>query len=466
MILTDNVILWGTGIIGKRYYELLRLIGVTPIAFIDNNINNQGSFINNIPIYAPEQLKMFGDYSLIIACRSSDEVFEQALRIGVNSKHICKVEEAWRILIKCCIDKNVWKLESNGDIYNKDKVNFDFQNGAALGGVETWSLEQGKTLYNAGKKVTYMLGNNNAQLDIPDCFNKVIINQYCEIYETIINIVRYLNNNCYGTVISNFVGTNMYANCYFKRLNNNIMHIMIIHSDDPIYYETAILLQKYIDYCLVISQKIKSQLILRGMDSDKIVTLNWNIKVDDEFRKLQLDRPIRIGYAGRITTLAKRVDYIPIIIEKLNDIGVNYIFEIAGIGDYYDELSKFVDNNKLKGKVCLLGQIDKSYIKGFWRRQDIYISCSDWEGHSISQCEAIATGAVPVVTDVSGACDDIDDGVTGYIVPIGDLNMIVEKISYLDSNRYILNNMSKAGMNKMLERNKLYNDNILEELCR
>ena len=310
-----------------------------------------------------------------------------------------------------------------------------------------------------------MLGNNNAQLDIPDCFNKVIINQYCEIYETIINIVRYLNNNCYGTVISNFVGTNMYANCYFKRLNNNIMHIMIIHSDDPIYYETAILLQKYIDYCLVISRKIKSQLILRGMDSDKIVTLNWNIKVDDEFRKLQLDRPIRIGYAGRITTLAKRVDYIPIIIEKLNDIGVNYIFEIAGIGDYYDELSKFVDNNKLKGKVCLLGQIDKSYIKGFWRRQDIYISCSDWEGHSISQCEAIAAGAVPVVTDVSGACDDIDDGVTGYIVPIGDLNMIVEKISYLDSNRYILNKMSKAGMNKMLERNKLYNDNILEELC-
>ena len=74
------------------------------------------------------------------------------------------------------------------------------------------------------------------------------------------------------------------------------------------------------------------------MDSDKIVTLNWNIKVDDEFRKLQLDRPIRIGYAGRITTLAKRVDYIPIIIEKLNDIGVNYIFEIAGIGDYYDDL--------------------------------------------------------------------------------------------------------------------------------
>ena len=79
MILTDNVILWGTGIIGKRYYELLRLIGVTPIAFIDNNINNQGSFINNIPIYAPEQLKMFGDYSLIIACRSSDEVFELLL---------------------------------------------------------------------------------------------------------------------------------------------------------------------------------------------------------------------------------------------------------------------------------------------------------------------------------------------------------------------------------------------------
>lgn len=109
--------------------------------------------------------------------------------------------------------------------------------------------------------------------------------------------------------------------------------------------------------------------------------------------------------------------------------------------------------------------LDKNKMRDFWRGQDIYISCSDWEGHSISQCEGIACGAVPVVTDVSGVSDDIQNGVTGYIVPVGDWEAIVDRIVYLSKHRDVLKKMSDAGMNRMRERNSLFKDNILEELC-
>ena len=109
--------------------------------------------------------------------------------------------------------------------------------------------------------------------------------------------------------------------------------------------------------------------------------------------------------------------------------------------------------------------IDKKDMKNFWDRQDVYLSCSDWEGHSISQGEGIASGAVPVVTDVSGARDDIVDGVTGFIVPIGDWEKLSEKICFLSHNRDVLRKMSKAGLNMALERSKTYNDSLLEELC-
>lgn len=36
---------------------------------------------------------------------------------------------------------------------------------------------------------------------------------------------------------------------------------------------------------------------------------------------------------------------------------------------------------------------DKIKIRDFWQEWDIYFSCSDWEGHSISQCEGIASDA-------------------------------------------------------------------------
>ena len=202
-----------------------------------------------------------------------------------------------------------------------------------------------------------------------------------------------------------------------------------------------------------------------GFDTKKIVVINWNISVDEKQRSINQNNPVRIGYAGRITKTQKRLDYLPLILEYLENKSVDYIFEMAGIGDYSDELSSYIKENNLNEKVILLGLVDKKQMRDFWRKQDIYFSCSDLEGHSISQCEGIAAGAVPVVTDVSGAEDDILDGITGYIVPVGDWKKLAERLWYLCRNRKIIKNMSDAGMKKMRKKNNESDKNVLEELC-
>ena len=200
-------------------------------------------------------------------------------------------------------------------------------------------------------------------------------------------------------------------------------------------------------------------------NTKKIVVINWNIPVDEKERSVNENNPIRIGYAGRITKTQKRLDYLPLILEYLENKGADYIFEMAGIGDYFNELSDYIKENNLNEKVILLGIVDKKQMHDFWRKQDVYFSCSDWEGHSISQCEGIAAGAVPVVTDVSGAEDDISDGITGYIVPVGDWEKLAERLLYLCHNRKTIKDMSDAGMKKMRERNNESEKNVLEELC-
>ena len=110
--------------------------------------------------------------------------------------------------------------------------------------------------------------------------------------------------------------------------------------------------------------------------------------------------------------------------------------------------------------MIIVGYIKKADIFSFWQRQDIYLSCSDYEGHSISQVEAICAGAVPVVTDVSGVRDDITDGVNGYIVSVGDVPAIVYRIIELNKDRDKLQRMRNECIKISSKFNK---NNVLKQ---
>ena len=64
----------------------------------------------------------------------------------------------------------------------------------------------------------------------------------------------------------------------------------------------------------------------------------------------------------------------------------------------------------------------KKELIDFLNEQDIYLNFSEYEGTSLTMLEAMASGCVPVVTDVSGVSDFIEDGVNGLVSDIGDLD--------------------------------------------
>lgn len=465
----SKIVLWGTGVIGKRYYALFSALGYMPMMFIDNDPRKNGGNIDNIPIYTPEVLtdSFTRGCTIMIACKANDEVYGQLLGMGIAAERIISLSDARLILQRQIIEQDAWNLSDY--VMGKplrDVIAFDLSNGTALGGVERWSLTEGEKLRKIGKTVSYILGKEvNDHLDglsYAECFQAY---DYQNDRQRVSEIIKYYVANRCGVVISNFCATTMLANSYYKKICAPVRHIMVIHSDDTLYYQMTVAMHEYIDFCLVISNKIREKLIAEGFPQEKIMVLNWNIPVKIQKKEKRRDGCIRIGYAGRITKIPKRLDYIPKIIETLNRVGVNYQFEIAGIGDYYQELEMYVKANNLEDKMILLGLLDANQMVDFWGRQDIYFSCSDWEGHSISQCEAIAAGAVPVATDVSGARDDIEDGVSGYIIPVGNWKMLADKIIFLSRHTELLDKMSQVGMENMRKRNRMFKDNILQELC-
>ena len=92
-----------------------------------------------------------------------------------------------------------------------------------------------------------------------------------------------------------------------------------------------------------------------------------------------------------------------------------------------------------------MGMLKRSEIPAFWKRQDICVNISDYEGRSHSIIEAMGSGAVPVVTATSGVREDITDDVNGYIVPIGNYELMAERIEYLEQHRERLSSMGKLA---------------------
>jgi len=142
---------------------------------------------------------------------------------------------------------------------------------------------------------------------------------------------------------------------------------------------------------------------------------------------------------------------------QLKKSNVDFSFTFIGIGGYESFIKSQVIDYGLQNLVLFKGSVDRSDLQKILLEQDIYVSCSEFEGHSVAQCEAMACGCVPVVFDVSGSEDDVFNGFNGYVIEIGDLDSMVDAIKFLNSNRDILKCYGKRCIEIIQDRNKKEN---------
>jgi glycosyltransferase involved in cell wall biosynthesis len=99
-----------------------------------------------------------------------------------------------------------------------------------------------------------------------------------------------------------------------------------------------------------------------------------------------------------------------------------------------------------------MGCLDKLYFTGYvpdkdlpilYRNADIYIDMSRYEGFGLQVCEAMATGTAVIASDVSSLPEVVGDG--GYLVQLGDITALSQKILFLLKNPTELQRLSKLA---------------------
>lgn len=445
-------VFFGAGKIGKRILSFCRWFGFEPDYFVDNN--NEIEEVEGVKVITPKKALEMLDVIFMVTCLHKDSITEQLEELGVNRNNIVNANSeivVYDYLMEQGRISYFNKRSFAHDAFSKEKVLFDLANGLALGGVETWSIQTARMLEEMGYETTLLVNSSKPKIMETD-----VDFLWANFGKGITDCMECILSSGAKYIVSNFVSSNFLAACVIKKIfGENIKLISVVHNDEEHYYEKYVQMQEYIDYCLTISNHIKIKLIDRGFPKDKIRDLRWEIPCEDALERVYSEetKPLKIGYAGRVVIEQKRMDIICAMVDQLADRGVDFFLEIAGTGNYLNELESQFRKKGLIKFVKMHGFIDNTKIHHFWKKQDIMISCSDYEGHSITQCEAMSEGVVPVITDVSGGRDDIVDGESGFIVPVGAVDEIVEKICFLYANRRVLETMGRKAYETIKENN-------------
>ena len=82
----------------------------------------------------------------------------------------------------------------------------------------------------------------------------------------------------------------------------------------------------------------------------------------------------------------------------------------------------------LGGRVRFTGMIPHPEMAARLGGATVYVSTSRSDSTSVSLLEAMAAGALPVVTDIEANREWIDDGVNGFLVPVGAADVLAARV--------------------------------------
>lgn len=200
-----------------------------------------------------------------------------------------------------------------------------------------------------------------------------------------------------------------------------------------------------------LSNDLKQRAIKRGYSGSKLEVLippaiNTDIFKPNLFKK-ENEKLIIIS-VGRLVW-KKGYEYAIRAAALLKQQGVQFEYRIIGSGDYEQALQYAISENGLNDKVKLLGTLSTTEIKNQLSEADVFVHPAISEGFSNAVIEAQAMGVPVICTDADGLPENIENSVTGFIVPRWSAEAIADKLQWCFNYKQNLQQMGLAGIERV-----------------
>jgi L-malate glycosyltransferase len=206
---------------------------------------------------------------------------------------------------------------------------------------------------------------------------------------------------------------------------------------------------------------------------DSIEVIHNGINVVDEslIENGQHNNPPRnvVGIVANCNRSVKRVDDFIRVAALVHRQKPEVQFVLVGDGPLRPELERLSSSLHLDGNIRFAGQIPEPL--NLVRTFQIGVITSETEGFSNAIMEYMACGVPVVATNTGGNAELVIDGENGYLVPVGDLTQMAERILHLLGNEIQRKKIQKINRNrisnhfsleKMIEEHKFFYHRIME----
>lgn len=204
------------------------------------------------------------------------------------------------------------------------------------------------------------------------------------------------------------------------------------------------------------------------LDPAKVAVVHHGIDLSGERPAPPAPRPGRpfvVGNAGRLTAQKAQSELVAATaVLRRRDLDV--AVRIAGEGELRGALEAQIAADELMGHVRLEGFV--ADMAGFYRDLDAFALTSHWEGYGFVLVEAMRYGLPVVAYDTSSNPEVVADGVTGHLVPVGDVEAFAARLAELAADPARRRAMGLAGQARVRERFELERqlDALLAEVFR
>jgi glycosyltransferase involved in cell wall biosynthesis len=155
------------------------------------------------------------------------------------------------------------------------------------------------------------------------------------------------------------------------------------------------------------------QVFQYGVESSRLARLSAAVRQDPR----ALPRALRI-VSVRPLLRPYRVDVLLAAVALLRARGVDCVCDVIGSGSESGKLKRLAARLGLDEAVTFRGQVPEQDVERALASADVYVSVAETDGTSLALLEALALGAVPVVSDIPANSAWVTHGLNGVVVEI------------------------------------------------
>lgn len=195
---------------------------------------------------------------------------------------------------------------------------------------------------------------------------------------------------------------------------------------------------------LVGSSFARDSFIGEGIPADKLTVVPYGVELSlfsPQSAGIHAGDDFRVLFVGQIGQ-RKGISYLLKAYDRFRGNGTS----LTLVGNFCGSEEPLMRYRKIFQHIP---NVPRARLADIYRRADVFVFPTLIEGLGLVVLEAMASG-LPVIVTPNGPGDIVRDGIDGFVIPIRDVDAIVDRLEYLRANPQVRNEMGRNARERAL----------------